>query len=809
MIIVCIPSGKNSKLPPNCEHYGDQRRDTSATRPLTNSTFPLIPNIRIVTHLSTNIFLTENDVRDALHLEPSNVANCVSKGKSEHFDCRNHIRVIQPMGDGNRLYMCGTNAHSPKDWVIYSNLTHLPRHEFVPGVGMGIAKCPYDPADNSTAVWVEKGNPGDLPALYSGTNAEFTKADTVIFRTDLYNLTTGRKAFSFKRTLKYDSKWLDTDVKQAMACSTDDTCRLNENSREKKTCESIYKVPGDDTHFYGTFTTSTNGLMGSAICSFHIDAIQEAFRGKFKEQATSSSAWLPVLSNKVPEPRPGQCVNDTETFPDTVLNFIRSHPLMDSAISHENEKPVFYKRDVMLTRLVVDKLRIDFVGLDLDYTVYYAGSKKFVRKNLYNGDGRVHKVVQWIDNNGESQSILLDVFDVTPGEPIQAMEISKEHKALYVASDHRIKQIDLVMCTRRYDNCLRCVHDPYCGWDKDTNTCKPYEPGLLQDVSNSTADVCDSSVGKRKLVVTWGQSVHLGCFVKMPEVLANQEVRWYHYSKEKGRYQIAYKYGAGGDKFIETSEKGLVIVGVNEQDAGRYDCWLGGSLLCSYNITVDAHRCSAPAKSNDYQKIYSDWCHEFEKYKSAMKSWERKQAIVREKHVHRFPSMKLHTDIIAISIAAQQVIVTNQVEVNIYTQTTMINASIDRCAFVPRSIDYRIAKLDKIQFHQNRYNKTRIYRHLLDHPTIPTVTIIIIENSKGATQTFFKTTNWAHEKREMKDRRDVRLNTIIGKLILEYVLIMSFKQVLDSIMSIRLRNILNLYNLNKTRQNECSNRLRI
>lgn len=26
------------------------------------------------------------------------------------------------------------------------------------------------------------------------------------------------------------------DVKQAMACSIDDTCRLNENSREKKTC---------------------------------------------------------------------------------------------------------------------------------------------------------------------------------------------------------------------------------------------------------------------------------------------------------------------------------------------------------------------------------------------------------------------------------------------------------------------------------------------------------------------------------------------------------------------------------------------
>ncbi|KAF4526525.1 hypothetical protein B566_EDAN005892 [Ephemera danica] len=142
-------------------------------------------------------------------MEPSNVANCVSKGKSELFDCRNHVRVIQPMGDGGRIYVCGTNAHSPKDWVIYSNLTHLPRNEYVPGVGLGIAKCPYDPSDNSTAVWVERGNPGELPGLYSGTNAEFTKADTVIFRTDLHNLTTGRREYSFKRTLKYDSKWLD------------------------------------------------------------------------------------------------------------------------------------------------------------------------------------------------------------------------------------------------------------------------------------------------------------------------------------------------------------------------------------------------------------------------------------------------------------------------------------------------------------------------------------------------------------------------------------------------------------------------
>lgn len=142
--------------------------------------------------------------------------------------------------------------------------------------------------------------------------------------------------------------------------------------------ESIYKVPGDDTKFYGTFTTSTNGLMGSAICSFRLTDIQDVFRGKFKEQATSSSAWLPVLSSRVPEPRPGTCVNDTETLPDTVLHFIRSHPLMDSAVMHENEKPVFFKRDIFFTKLVVDKIKVDIGGAVLDYTVYYAGTSKWI-----------------------------------------------------------------------------------------------------------------------------------------------------------------------------------------------------------------------------------------------------------------------------------------------------------------------------------------------------------------------------------------------------------------------------------------------
>lgn len=47
-------------------------------------------------------------------------------------------------------------------------------------------------------------------------------------------------------------------------------------------------------------------------------------------------------------------------------------------------------------------------------------------------------------------------------------------------------------------------------------------------------------------------------------------------------------------------------------------------------------RCTPPNKGNDYQKIYSDWCHEFEKYKSAMKTWEKKQAVSNMFHMFFF-----------------------------------------------------------------------------------------------------------------------------------------------------------------------------
>lgn len=54
----------------------------------------------------------------------------------------------------------------------------------------------------------------------------------------------------------------------------------------------------------------------------------------------------------------------------------RSHPLMDSAVRHEGDAPAFYKRDLVLTTIVVDRQFVDMLGDDITYTVFYAGTSK-------------------------------------------------------------------------------------------------------------------------------------------------------------------------------------------------------------------------------------------------------------------------------------------------------------------------------------------------------------------------------------------------------------------------------------------------
>jgi len=621
---------------------------------------------------------TTNCQKDAMDLKASNIPNCISRGKSKNYDCRNHIRVIQPIGpDGSRLYVCGTNAHNPKDEVIYANLTHLARHEFYPGIGDGIAKCPFDPEDNSTAVWVRTGNPGDHPAIYSGTNAEFTKADAVIFRGDIFDESSGRREFTFKRTIKYDSHMLDKpdfvgsyDVGEYVYFFFRETavefmnCGKTIYSRIARVCKKDIggknilhqnwvtylkarlncSIPGDfpfffdeiqdvykaasgsssnnEEIFHAVFTTNQNGLKGSAICSFNLKDINNVFdNGKFKEQATSTSMWLPVPTKDVPEPRPGSCVDDTRELPDTMLNFIRKHPLMDLDVPHDAHGPVFYQKDVVFTKIIVDEVfkKTSYGSIDQQFNIYYAATE----------DGRVFKVARWKSSENRFQSRLLDIISVTEPEPIRAMALSKKSKMLIVSTDYGIKQVPTEdNCKKQYQNCVQCVHDPYCGWNRETGECDTANPYLLQDPQGVAEGICEVSLPRKKITANFGSSIHLNCAISH----VDQPISWYFYDdlNNNGRH-ISFSGSnnhaqSNSNKYVLTQTNGLVVIGVKEPDAGRYDCRLGRESVSSYQVTVDMQRCAAPNKTADYQKIYSEWCQEFQKYKTALKTWEENKS---------------------------------------------------------------------------------------------------------------------------------------------------------------------------------------
>ena len=303
--------------------------------------------------------------------------------------------------------------------------------------------------------------------------------------------------------------------------------------------EHVTQHPNDPNTFYGVFSTSNNGLTGSAVCSFTLDTIEKVFLGKFKEQVSSSSQWLPVLTSKVPSPRPGSCHHNTQQLPDSVLNFIRGHPLLDEAVAtngnindqyhqtapetnaaynsfgdfyangafgsnsensyandqqsagaantnaNNNNFPIFYKKDLIFSRIVVDYLDVD----GMKYKLFYIGTSC----------GKLIKLVQWTRPNGAARSFVLDIIDVfaynmpgvqtdLPNPPtsnnvqpdtrnIRAIELSSKHRSIYVATDHFVKQISLLNCKQRYSSCVQCVRDPHCGWDQNVQECKPYTAG--------------------------------------------------------------------------------------------------------------------------------------------------------------------------------------------------------------------------------------------------------------------------------------------------------------------------------------------
>lgn len=200
---------------------------------------------------------------------------------------------------------------------------------------------------------------------------------------------------------------------------------------------------------YAVFTTPRNAIGGSAVCAFAMRDILDAFEGQFKGQESMNSNWLPLEKEKVPEPRPGSCAEDSRTLSDSAVNFIKTHPLMDKAVSSFLARPI----------LVRVSLQYRFSSIAVHPQVQAMNGNKYDVMYVGTDDGRVIKAVNVAANEGAFdetaeehyknpvRTAVISEEQVLPlGVPVKQMHVALTTEKLIVASDNLIKAVTLSHC---------------------------------------------------------------------------------------------------------------------------------------------------------------------------------------------------------------------------------------------------------------------------------------------------------------------------------------------------------------------------
>ncbi|KAJ7307215.1 hypothetical protein JRQ81_009207 [Phrynocephalus forsythii] len=461
---------------------------------------------------------TKDNFSPSRHLtwKTQDMENCAMRGKLRN-ECYNYIKVLVPK-NSQSLLACGTNAFNPV-CRTYKISTFQQEGEELNGQ----ARCPFDAKQANVALFTD-GN------LYSATVADFQASDAVIYRS------LGERS-PVLRTVKYDSKWLRephflhaleygnyvyfffreismeyTTLGRVIFSRVGRVCK-NDMGGSPRVLEKYWtsflkarlncSVPGDSFFYFdvlqavtdvtlvngrpavfGVFTTQSNSITGSAVCAFYMDEVERVFHGKFKEQKNADAAWAPIPEEKVPKPRPGCCAGIGEAagyktsndFPDEMLAFIKSFPLLDEAVPSITEQPLFTKTSsrYKLTHLAVDTT----AGPFQNYTVLFLGSE----------DGAVLKVLSRTTKNSTVEMLLLEEISVynpsrcsikKDDRRVLGFQLDKANHALYVAFSGCVIRVPLSRCSA-YSACRRsCLasRDPYCVWLR-TGTCAAYSSEL-------------------------------------------------------------------------------------------------------------------------------------------------------------------------------------------------------------------------------------------------------------------------------------------------------------------------------------------
>uniref|UniRef100_A0A667XF90 Sema domain, immunoglobulin domain (Ig), short basic domain, secreted, (semaphorin) 3bl n=1 Tax=Myripristis murdjan TaxID=586833 RepID=A0A667XF90_9TELE len=550
---------------------------------------------------------------------PGNREDCVQRGKDPQTECANFVRLLQPF-NRTHLLACGTGAFQPMCAYVY--VGHRGEHAFSMdpvNVENGRGKVPHDPSLPFASTF----SGGEL---YTGLTADFLGRDSVIFRSmggrSTMRIETDQKLlhdpkfvaahlipdnddrdndkvyfFFTEKAMEAGDREGAIHTRVGRVCANDvggQRVLVNKWSTFIK-ARLVCSVPGPhgiDTHFnqledvfllrtkdernpdvYAIFSTISNVFQGFAVCVYRMADIREAFNGPFAHKESPDYQWG-VYEGRVPYPRPGVCPSkitnqpgrefgSTKDFPDSVLQFARSHPLMWRPVHPALRQPVLVKANIpyRLKQIVVDRVEAE----DGQYDVMFIGTDV----------GTVLKVISLHSGNSlEMEEITLEELQVFKvGFTPSRLSLCQ---ALYVGSPAGVAQVKLHRCETYGKACAECclARDPYCAWDG--SSCARYLPNSKrryrrQDIrhGNPVLQCVDQNLSVEELDVTEDRVVYgtennstfLECVPRSPQATVTWLVQ-----RDDRKEEVKL------DDRVMRTEQGLLFRRLFRQDEGVYIC---------------------------------------------------------------------------------------------------------------------------------------------------------------------------------------------------------------------------------------------
>ncbi|XP_033943301.1 sema domain, immunoglobulin domain (Ig), short basic domain, secreted, (semaphorin) 3H isoform X1 [Pseudochaenichthys georgianus] len=572
--------------------------------------------------LSTSLDdITQNPRKLYWPASPDRVQECLMAGKDPELECANFLRVLQPFNQ-THLYVCGTGAFNPRCAFIATSIFQQAEHQTLSysQTECGKGKCPYDPFQKTASAVVD----GEL---YAGITSDFMSRDSAFFRslgnrhvirTEQYDSTWLQDA-QFVRVVPLSETDNPEDDKVYVffterAQEADGAAGKVLYSRVARVCKNdiggqrslvnkwstfqkarmVCSVPGPDglqTHFdqlqdifilqakdknnpliYGLFTTSSDILNGSAVCVYRMEDVVRAFKGNFLHKEGPQYKWA-EFTGKVPYPRPGTCpsstygsYSSTREYPDDVIFFSRTHPLLQENVLPLGERPLLVRVGVhyKFSKLLVDRVE----AVDGTYDVLFIGTDS----------GLVLKAIHLPREHGQGQEVTLEQMQVFQHKsPVTAMTLSKKKQWLFVGSREGVSQLALYQCELYGQACAECclARDPYCTWDG--HACSPYMPTVrrrnarhLGEEEDPLTQCVRQGAGlqveaeQRIMMVAEGNSTYLECLPRS----RHAAVTWY---KQAGENSPELNQVVTGDQLV-VIERGVLIRRAELTHGGVYHC---------------------------------------------------------------------------------------------------------------------------------------------------------------------------------------------------------------------------------------------